>query len=353
MSNNNPFCLSFGREPDRYVQRLDAYDKITETLRSISPSVNHFLIIGARGSGKTVLLASIANNFRKDSDWIVISLNPARELLQMLAAELYDDSSLSTYFVEKVNLSKFGIGIDIKKENPISDIQTAIEKMVKIAAEKGKRILITIDDITRSDNVVAFSTAYQDLISKGYPIYLIMTGLFENIYSLQRDKRCSFLMRAEKVQPKPLNLLGMKEQYRQTFGCSDKEALSYALFTKGFSFAFQVLGYIMWEKDCTLQDAIPEFDQRMQEYCYEKIWDDLAPQEKSIVSYMANSETVKKTDVLDYTKIPASSFSVIRDRLIKKGVVTAGDDIGTLSFALPRFEIYVKLMEGIEKLEQD
>lgn len=28
MSNNNPFCLSFGKEPDRFVERTDAYSNI-------------------------------------------------------------------------------------------------------------------------------------------------------------------------------------------------------------------------------------------------------------------------------------------------------------------------------------
>lgn len=38
MSQNNPFCLSFGKEPDRYVKRADAYMRITDTFNSISPS---------------------------------------------------------------------------------------------------------------------------------------------------------------------------------------------------------------------------------------------------------------------------------------------------------------------------
>lgn len=343
MSKNNPFCLSFGREPDRYVHRIDAYDRIEENLLSISPPINHFLIMGARGSGKTVLLATIANKFRTYRDWIVISLNPARKLLEMLAAELYDEGSLAEYYVDELNLSKFGIGIDIKKKTPISDIQTAIERMVKIASDREKRILIVIDDIVRSDDIVAFSTAYQDLLSKGYPVFMIMTGLFENIYSLQRDKRCSFLMRAEKIIPKPLSVLGMKAQYRMTFGCEEKEALAMAVLTKGYSFAFQVLGYIMWEKECTLEEALPEFDQRMAEYCYEKIWDDLSPSEKRVVCFLAEKEEAKTKDIINAIECAPNSFSVIRDRMIKKGIVTASEH-GSIALALPRFSNFVRIV---------
>ena len=299
MRKNNPFCLSFGKEPDRYVERIEAYDKITETFLSDSPSINHFLIMGVRGSGKTVLMATMANEFRKNKDWVVISLNPTRNLMEMFAASLYDEKNVNNYFLEaSISVPGIGIGVTTKAKNPITDTQVAIEKMISIVAEKNKRILIVIDDITKSDNLVVFSTAYQDLISKGLPVYLIMTGLYENVYSLQRDKRCSFLLRAEKVQLKPLSIMGMKNQYKQTF-------------------AFQALGHIIWEKECSLDDAIPQFDERMAEYCYEKIWEDLSETEKKVVSYISQNEKCKTKDIAENVLESANSFSVIRDRLIK------------------------------------
>ena len=343
MAQNNPFCLSFGKEPDRYVDR-EAYVKIKDIFDSMSPSSNSFLIMGVRGSGKTVLLASIANSYRESKEWTVISLNPGRNLLEMLAASLYEDKSLQKYFIEaSLNLSKFGIGVDYKKSPPISDIQVAIEKMVKITNDKGKRILITIDDITKTNEIISFSSAFQDLISKRYDVFLIMTGLYENIYSLQRDKRCSFLMRADKVVMKPLSVIGMKNQYAQTFQCSEKEALEMAHFTKGYSYAFQVLGYIMWDKDCTLDEAKTYFDERMAEYCYEKIWEDLSDNEKDIVHLLAVNGTMKTKDIVKELEGKPKSFSVQRDRLIKKGIIE-GTDYGSVTLALPRFEEYINII---------
>ena len=347
MSKNNPFCLSFGREPDRFVERTEAQLTITDTFDSDSPSSNAFLIVGVRGSGKTVLMASIANKYRETKDWIVISLNPVRDLLQMLAAGLYEEKSLQKAFIEaSLNLSKFGIGLDLKKVPPISDIQIAISKMVSIASEKGKKILITIDDITKSDNIVSFASAYQDLISRNFPIFLIMTGLYENVYSLQNDKRCSFLLRSERIMLKPLNRIGMTNQYKQTFGCTQEEAQKMALFTRGYSYAFQVLGYIMWDKDCSIDDAIPIFDERMSEYCYDKIWEDLSEAEKNFVSLLSNSKNgkMKAKDLIDALGTNAKVYSVQRDRLIKKGIID-GSEYGSVSLALPRFEEYVKSVE--------
>ncbi len=347
MARNNPFCLSFGREPDRFVERLEAQTTIYDVLESDSPASNSFLITGVRGSGKTVLMASTANKYRETKDWVVVSLNPVRDLLQMMAASLYEEKSLQKAFIEaSIDLSKFGIGLKLKKVPPISDIQIAISKMVEIAAQKGKKILITIDDITKSDNIIAFASAYQDLISRNYPVFLIMTGLYENVYLLQNDKRCSFLMRAEKLMLKPLNITGMANQYIQTFACSQEEARRMALFTRGYSYAFQVLGYIMWDKECSLEEAIPSFDERMGEYCYDKIWGDLSGTEKKMVSFIAHSEKgrLKAKELVRLLDTNSNSYSVHRDRLVKKGVLD-GSEYGAVSLALPRFGEYVKTLE--------
>lgn len=342
MSQNNPFCLSFGKEPDRYVKRADAYMQITDTFNSISPSNNCYLIMGVRGSGKTVLLSTILNEYRNKNEWVAISLNPGRDLLEMLAAGLYEDAKLQKYFIEaSLNLSKFGIGLDIKKNPPISDIQIAIEKMVKIVNDKGKRILITIDDITKSNSVVSFASAFQDLILKRLDVFLLMTGLYENIYNLQRDKRCSFLLRAEKIILNPLSTIGMKNQYQQTFQCDERDALKMALFTKGYSYAFQALGYIMWDKDCSIEEAISSFDERMSGYCYEKIWEDLSEKEKEIIALLAKNGKMKTKDIVDNIGTTAKTFSVQRDRLIKKGIID-GREYGTVCLLLPRFEEFVQ-----------
>lgn len=350
MVKNNPFCLSFGREPDRFVERTDAIDSITDVLDSDSPSANSFLIVGVRGSGKTVLMATIANSYRDKKNWIIISLNPARDLLQMLAAGLYEDKSLQKAFISaSLNLSKFGIGLDIKKTPPISDIQIAIYKMFEIAVKNDKKILITIDDVTKSDSIIAFASAYQDLLSRGFPVFLIMTGLYENIYALQTDRRCSFLLRSERIMLKPLNQIGMMNQYKQTFVCEPKEAQKMALFTKGYSYAFQVLGYIMWDKGCTLEEAIPYFDERMSEYCYDKIWEDLPESEKRFVSLLscAKGNKLKAKDIISKMETTQKAYSVFRDRLVKKGVVD-GSEHGSVSLALPRFGDYVQAIEFIE-----
>ncbi len=235
--------------------------------------------------------------------------------------------------------------MDIKQNPPISDLQIAIEKMVRLVSEKGKRILLTIDDITKSDNLIAFANAFQDLISKNYPVFLIMTGLYENVYSLQTDKRCSFLLRAERITLEPLNKIGMKNQYQQTFQIDDAQALRMASETKGYSYAFQVLGYIMWDRECGIEDALPVFDERMADYCYESIWNGCSAKEREIISVIARQGKTKTGELIRSICGASNSFAVQRDRLIKKGILD-GSEHGYLSLALPRFDVYVNAVYG-------
>ena len=86
---NNPFTLSFGKKPLQYISRLSQTQQILETFQAPVPSNQIFMITGVRGSGKTVMMTNIAHELKADDSWIVIELNPTRDLLQSLAAKIY------------------------------------------------------------------------------------------------------------------------------------------------------------------------------------------------------------------------------------------------------------------------
>lgn len=104
---NNPFTLSFGKKPLQYISRISQTNQILETFRSAVPSNQIFMITGVRGSGKTVMLTSIANELKQDDSWIVIELNPTRDLLQSLAAKIYGLPDMHSRFLNaRLDLQK-------------------------------------------------------------------------------------------------------------------------------------------------------------------------------------------------------------------------------------------------------
>ena len=79
---NNPFTLSFGKKPLQYISRISQTNQILDAFRSEVPSNQIFMITGVRGSGKTVMMTSIASELKKDNSWIVIELNPKAFMIQ-------------------------------------------------------------------------------------------------------------------------------------------------------------------------------------------------------------------------------------------------------------------------------
>ena len=120
-----------------------------------------------------------------------------------------------------------------------------------------------------------------------------MTGLYENLYDLQNDKALTFLYRAPKMMMEPLNITAVKKQYMDIFSLDAEQAERMALLTKGYPFAFQVLGYLYWEQRDrkSIEDILPEYDQYLEEYVYSKIWSEMSELDKKIVYEISQKRT--------------------------------------------------------------
>ena len=221
---NNPFTLSFGLEPASYIARRQQTDEVIRSFSS-DPSPSHmYMITGIRGSGKTVLLSELEDHFRDDG-WIVYDLSIEADLLRSFAAKLYNDEKLHSLFAgAKINLSFFGLGVEIQGAPPITDLGTAIERMLAIVQKQGKKVLIAIDEAVNSASMRQFASEFQILLRNRYPVYLLMTGLYENLYELQNEKTLTFLYRAPKIMLAPLNVTAVTESYQSIFHNSIQDA---------------------------------------------------------------------------------------------------------------------------------
>jgi hypothetical protein len=251
---------------------------------------------------------------------------------------------MSVLFLKaKLDFSALGLGVSVENAAPISDIETALSRMLEQIQKAGKRLLITIDEATNSEQIRIFSSSFQIFLRQDYPIYLLMTGLYENIYDLQNDKSLTFLYRAPKLMMEPLNLTAVRSHYKDTFNLEDEQAERMAQLTKGYSFAFQVLGYLYWEQrsEKSLDDILPEYDQYLEEYVYSKIWSELSELDKKIMIEMSLTGETRVKNLREKLDMTSELFSVYRDRLKRKGVVSTAM-YGHVSLILPRFEEFVK-----------
>jgi ribosomal protein L20A (L18A) len=213
--------------------------------------------------------------------------------------------------------------------------------MLERIAKEGKKVLVTIDEATCNQTMREFASLFQIFIRRDFPVFLLMTGLYENIYELQNEKTLTFLYRAPKMELRPLNIGMIAKKYREIFGLPEEEALSMAQETMGYPFAFQVLGFLCWKNKAKWTEMLDEYSQYLEEYVYEKLWSELSAQDKVVLRAMSDSESRKVEAIRAKAGKNSGNFSVYRNRLIKKGIIISSE-YGYLEFALPRFREFVK-----------
>ena len=343
---NNPFTLSFGKKPLQYISRIMQTNQIIESFNAEIPSNQIFMITGVRGSGKTVMMTNIADEIRADESWIVVELNPMRDLLQSLAAKIYGIPEMHARFLKaRLDFSAFGLGVSIENAVPVTDIESVIERMLEQIQQDGKRLLITIDEAANSENIRIFASSFQIFIRRDYPIYLLMTGLYENLYDLQNDKSLTFLYRAPKLMLEPLNYTAVRKHYMDIFGLDMETAEKMTVLTKGYPFAFQVLGYLYWEnREKDIDDILPEYDQYLEEYVYGKIWSELSELDKKVLLEISVNQESRVLCIRERLQMKSELFAVYRERLKRKGVIDTRE-YGKIRLLLPRFAEFVKLQQ--------
>lgn len=341
MTKTNPYTLSFGNEPQNLIKRNYQNEGILEGFLSDNPTYHVCMITGIRGSGKTVALTTISNEIANEKEWIIVNLNPETDLLHALAADLANRKELLQIFKDaKINLSLFGLNIEIDNIPPITDTVSALRNMLKQLTKKGKKILVTIDEVKPSKNIKIFTSQFQIFIREKINIFLLMSGLYNHIDNLQNLDTLTFLQRAPKVVLEPLNITSMCNSYKKTLKISESQALELAKFTKGYAFAFQLIGYTYFKYKNMSKDAIDKFDEIIEEYTYNKIWSECSEKEKKLLSYM-DDKPIKNEIISKKIKMPNTSFSKYRTRLIKSGIIFS-PSYGMIELALPRFKEFIK-----------
>lgn len=337
----NPFSIMFGKEPPRMISRISQSDQVIRVFTQEEAASQIFMITGVRGAGKTVFMTSIEKKLKDDSTWVTIELNPAVDLIRDLVSKLYNDKSITELFIRaKINLSFFGIGVGIENMEPITDMETAAIRMLESLKRHHKKLLITIDEVSNTQEMKVFASVFQIFVRKDLPVFLLMTGLQENIDALQNNDILTFLHRAPKIQLSALDMGSVAESYREVFHLEREQARHMAQITKGYPYAFQVLGYYTFEKNGDFEAAVPKCKQYLNEYVYDKIWSELSRNDRQLLYHLTQCKDGRVSKLRERMEINPNELSPYRSRLIKKGLLN-GEERGYLRFVLPFFEDYV------------
>jgi hypothetical protein len=349
----NPFTHTYGSAGQAYIDMGWAREAI-ENFDFDSPSEFVYKIIGVRGSGKTVVLSDIIHYFRSeeksDEGWIVYDLSSARDPLHTLVAYLAKEKfsrkgRKSIDFTAKANLGLISgdISTSGKNNDAYYDDEAELDELLESAFKAGKRILICIDDIAKTEDMVAFCSVYAKYIRAEKAVYLVCTGLFSNMESLGRVKNLTFFKRAETIEVRALSDVLMTTKYRKLLNLSYETARELSKMTRGYAYAYQVLGslYFKKSKDAGIEDLIGDYEERLFSQSYEKIWEELTEGERNLVEILI--EYKKREDILQHMSKPGN-YSEYRNSLLRGGLIREVRR-GEVEFSLPRFEEYVRIFK--------
>lgn len=340
---NPPFRLGFGLEPENYIERSEEKQAIITDFNRENPVSNAYLVIGCRGSGKTVFISNLSSYLEKEGGWLCVDPAVKSDILTNLASRMLEKGKMKKLFLSsEFSLSFHGLGVSVKGDSPVFSPVGTIEKMLAHLKKKNIKVLITIDEVDNSKEMKDFLSAYQYFLRQGYQVRLLMTGLYENVSKLREEKTLTFLYRCQTIQLSPLDTLSMSGRYEQLLGVDSELALKLSKATKGFAFAYQALGYLFFEhgEKSITPVLLSDYDSLLSRYVYQKVYSDLSASERKIISCFKDMKPVKVASICEQTGFSVKYLSVYREGLIKKGILLSPKK-GYLALALPRFDRFI------------
>ena len=337
----NPFSTTFGIAPESSIDRSSE----ESLLRSVFPAKEKaYIITGPRGSGKTAFLTKMSQEFKKEG-YLVCDLNPFSPMEEQLAARLYEEGKLRKLFLQaEFSFSFHGLSFSLKGKEDVADVSTLLSRMFSYLKKKGRQAIVTVDDVSPTPYLKNFVFSFQQFVREGHPVSLLMTGLYENVSELSRDKGLTFLLRCEKLFLSPLDLASVAYSYKRHLKIGDEEAARMSKISKGYAYGYQLLGSLVYEKGLS-EESLEEFDRKLGENAYSLMWENLSKKEKEILFALEEGKTQK--EILESLRLSNGAIQVYKKRLYEKGVLDVSRR-GEMAFALPRFKEFVHLRRLLE-----
>lgn len=353
----NPFSPSFGMIPKIYLDRTQLLNDIAEDLNNPNSPYRTSMIYGMRGIGKTTFMTDLADKMAKNKNWLVVDLAMNNSLMKTLIGEIYQSLDFKIQqmlqSIKGLNFSAFGLEFGFDKDNQFNTFQIVFENILSILKKEGKSLLITIDEINISQELIDFTAIYQLMLRKRYNISLLMTGLPSTIIDLQNVDGLTFLLRSGRIELDMLNLLDIKLKYQQIFTQANKKISNDTLneiakLTQGYSYAFQLLGYLLWKNSQneitseTVATILPEYKIQLARNAYGKMFHELRPVQRKFLSIMAHAsqEEIKTNYIAQKMNKPMNYISVYRQQLLDSQLIQA-PAYGLLKFSLPYFKEFI------------
>ena len=357
----NPFTPTFGGVPLQLAGRDKIISDILGGLDNGPGDPNRATIfVGARGSGKTVLLAKVAEEASANG-WICANVNASPDMLDEVLIQLKDNateflSSKSLSYITSISMAGISVSRNLNQNARKNTWRSDMTSILKELNEKGVGLLITVDELSVSiDEVRALIVNFQHFVRERRDIALIMAGLPQKVSSLLRDDSISFLRRAFQHHLEPIEenevLYSMKKTIELAGRNVEREALDLAVkCTKGFPFMIQLIGYHMWRQHpetehisyADAEDGVYLARNDLERMIFDTTYRELSEKDIAFLAAMlSDNEYSVISDIAERMKVTPKYAGMYRKRLLEQGII-GSRGYGKVAFELPMFRDYIK-----------
>lgn len=353
----NLFTPDFGQEPHLIVGRDDLLWSMKVGLGA-GPRDSRFitLLLGARSTGKTVMLNTMSNVAR-ESGWIVFSVDASTDGITDRVVEQIEWIQQSDADVPVVggerSESRRSTTIRlpvlewqrevVQQVRPRWSLQRQLRTLAEHAAQHDSAVLLVVDELHGGDRkeLRRLAADLQHVTkAENLPLAFLGAGLSEMRHTLLEDKKMTFLQRCHREAMPPLTPVDATRFLRKTVGDADGTFEGGALQRLSESagtlpFRLQLLGHYAWLAanaphnpidDEAVSSAIRAADKGMYEKVAAPTWHTLSSNEQAFLRVVASlGGEASPQQIAQSLSISSATLSRIENRLENAGCVTTGD----------------------------
>ncbi len=367
MIKDTIFSPAFGNRPTYLVGREHVLEGLCAGLESMPGSKERStVLLGQRGSGKTVLLWELADR-ASALGFIVASPTIVSDGMLSRIVEKVQDSGRrfvsETTRVSGGSIGAFGfeVGLEFNREvQETKSDQFKLTQLVRKLSEQGHGVLILVDELqANSQDVRELVAVYQELIGEGLNVALVMAGLPGAVSATLNDKVLTFLNRAKKLTLGPLPVMDVEAFYAGAFeelgvGASPSQVKRAAQAAQGSPYLMQLVGHgiVLRAGEGSLADeafdaAIASANEEFENDVCETTLAALSEGDVKFLRAMASDESDSSTtDIAVRLDVSTDYAQKYRKRLIDAGVIEPAG-WGRVRICVPLLKDYLRKTEGL------
>lgn len=270
--DSNPFTPGFGLTPRVLAMQGTPVEDFAEALagrRSVGE--RSVLISGARGVGKTVLLAQM-HDVAELAGWHAITLHTSStSMVEELRGAVVDllrtlDPDATARRLTRAEAGavgvRAGVGLDLvdRYGGEPTPLGRLLDRLAQLLTEREGGLLVGLDEVQSADRDQLHEVAQhmQDLTGRGHAVGFVAAGIRSGVDELLAHPRTTFLRRAHKVEVGGVDVGTAAEVIRMTVADTGKTitpeaAVRAGEISQGYPYLMQVIGAQAWQRSGTAE----------------------------------------------------------------------------------------------------